>query len=67
MKTIDKPTRRVIVTLAVLVSIILCSIILSVTGQVASWVAQVVIALAFGRVCYLAGWGCAKNGWGWRV
>lgn len=67
MKPMDKPTRQMVVTLAVLVSIILCSIILSVTGQVACWVAQIAIALSFGRICFLAGWGFAKFGKGWRV
>jgi hypothetical protein len=67
MKTIDKATRRVIVTLAVLVAIIIASIALDLTNQVAAWVAQSVIVLVFGRLCFLAGWGVAKNGKGWRV
>lgn len=66
MKT-NKPTCRLIITLSVLLAIILASITLSITGQVADWVAQIFIALAFGRICFLAGWGFAKNNWGWRV
>lgn len=67
MKNIDKPTRHVIATLTVLLTIIAVSIVLSLTNQVAPWVAQSVIALAFGRICFLAGWGVAKHGKGWRV
>ena len=64
---IKAPHQRIIVTLAVLLFAILVSIVLDATGQVAGWVAQIVIALAFGRLCFLAGWAMAKHGWGWRV
>lgn len=66
-KKTNKPVRRLIVTLAVLLAIILASVTLSVTGQIAWWVAQICIAFAFGRICFIAGWGYAKNNWGWRV
>lgn len=61
------PERRILVTLAFYLFVILTALILDATGQVAGWVAQIVIALAFGRLCFLAGWAMAKHGWGWRV
>ena len=59
--------RRLIVTLAMILATIVSSIVLSLTYQVASWVAQIVVALAFGYICFLTGWGAAKNHWGWKV
>ena len=66
-KKIDKGTRRVIVVLSVWVALILSAMILKLTGQCSGWAAQVVIAIAFGRLCFLGGWGWARRGWGWRV
>ena len=62
-----KYVRRITVTLAVLLGMALAAMILDLTGQVAAWVAQVVIALCFGRICFLAGYSFGKNGKGWRV
>lgn len=61
------PYRRILMTLALYLSMILVSLILGVTQQIAGWVAQVAIAFALLRLAVLAGWGTAKNGWGWRV
>ena len=61
------PIRRVLVILAFYLSVILASLILAVTGQVAGWVAQTAVALSLFRLVYLIGWGTAKNGWGWRA
>lgn len=59
--------RRVLVILAFYLSVILASLILGITGQVAGWVAQTAVALSLFRLVYLAGWGTAKNSWGWRA
>ena len=67
MKKAKAPGRRVLVTLAVYLSAILVSMILSVTHQIASWVAQLTVAMSLIRLGVLFGWGTAKNGWGWRV
>ena len=61
------PGKRVLVVLAVYLAAILASLILGATGQIASWVAQVVTAVSLGRIVWLVAWGTAKNGWGWRV
>lgn len=61
------PSRRIVVTLIVYLSVILVALILGVTGQIANWVAQVTIALSLGRLVFLAGWGVARKGKGWRV
>ena len=66
-KRTNAPVRRVLVTLAFYLSVILISLILSATGQVAGWVTQTAVALSLFRLVYLVGWGTAKNGWGWRV
>lgn len=59
--------RRVLITLAFYLSVILAALILSLAHQVAGWVAQITIAFALLRLVYLFGWGTAKNGWRWRV
>lgn len=61
------PGRRIFVVLAYYLAVILVSLILSVTGQIAGWVAQVAIALSLGRLVWLVAWGTAKQNWGWRV
>lgn len=61
------PSRRIVVTLIFYLSVILAALILGVTNQIANWVAQVTIALSLGRLVFLAGWGVARNGKGWRV
>lgn len=61
------PGRRILVVLAYYLAAILVSLILSVTHQIAGWVAQVVIALSLGRLVWLVAWGTAKKNWGWRV
>lgn len=61
------PSRRIVVTLIVYLSVILVALILGVTNQIANWVAQVTIALSLGRLVFLAGWGVARKGKGWRV
>lgn len=66
-KRTNTPVRRVLVILAFYLSVILASLILAVTGQVAGWVAQTAVALSLFRLVYLVGWGTAKNGWGWRA
>ena len=66
-KKTKAPERRIIVTLAFYLSVILASLILGVTHQIAGWVAQVAIAAALFRLVFLFGWGTAKNGWRWRV
>lgn len=69
MKTKNKPapSRRILTILAVYLSVILAALILGVTNQIANWVAQVTIALSLCRLVFLAGWGVARNGKGWRV
>lgn len=69
MKTKNKPapSRRILIILAVYLSVILAALILGVTNQIANWVAQVTIALSLSRLVFLAGWGVARNGKGWRV
>ena len=59
--------RRVLITLAFYLSVILAALILGVTHQIAGWVAQVAIALSLLRLVYLFGWGVARNGKGWRA
>ena len=59
--------RRILIILAVYLSIILASLILGVTHQITNWVAQVALALSLFRLVFLFGWGAAKNGWGWRA
>lgn len=59
--------RRVLITLAFYLSVILASMILGITHQIAGWVAQTVIALSLFRLVYLFGWGVARNGKGWRA
>ena len=66
-KKTKAPCRRILATLAFYLSIILVSLILGVTHQIAGWVAQVAIALSLFRLCILFGWGTARNGWGWRA
>ena len=61
------PGRRIFVVLAYYLAVILVSIILGVTHQIAGWVAQVAIALSLGRLVWLVAWGTAKQNWGWRV
>ena len=61
------PSRRIVVTLIVYLSVILVALILGVTNQIANWVAQMTIALSLGRLVFLAGWGVARKGKGWRV
>lgn len=61
------PGRRILVVMSVYLAVILVSLILSVTGQIAGWVAQVAIALSLGRLVWLVAWGTAKKNWGWRV
>lgn len=59
--------RRILVTLAFYLAVILTALLLGVTSQIAGWVAQTAIALALSRLMFLFGWGAAKNGWGWRA
>ncbi len=59
--------RRVLITLAFYLSVILVALILGVTHQVAGWVAQVAIALSLFRLVFLFGWGMARNGRRWRA
>lgn len=59
--------RRLIVTLAMILAAIVSSVVLHLTDQVAGWVAQIVVAVASGYICFLIGWGAAKNHWGWKV
>lgn len=66
-KKTKTPERRIIVTLAFYLSVILAALILGITHQIAGWVAQVSIALSLFRLVSLISWGMAKNGWGWRV
>ena len=61
------PERRILVTLAFYLTVILTALLLGVTHQIAGWVAQTAIALALGRLVFLFGWGVARNGKGWRV
>lgn len=61
------PGRRILVVMSVYLAVILVSIILSVTHQIAGWVAQVAVALSLGRLVWLVAWGTAKQNWGWRV
>lgn len=61
------PGRRILVVLAYYLAAILVSLVLGATGQIAGWVAQVVIALSLGRLVWLVAWGTAKQNWGWRV
>lgn len=61
------PDRRILVTLAFYLTIILVALLLGITHQIAGWVAQTTIALALGRLVFLFGWGVARNGRGWRV
>ena len=61
------PERRILVTLAFYLCIILTALLLGITHQLAGWVAQTAIALALGRLVFLFGWGVARNGKGWRV
>ena len=61
------PDRRILVTLAFYLAVILVSLILGATHQIAGWVAQVAVALSLGRLVFLAGWGVAKTGRRWRV
>ena len=60
-------TRKVLVTIIFYLSVILAALLLSVTHQIAGWVAQVAIALSMGRLLWLFAWGCARNRYGWRV
>ena len=64
---IDSGMRKVLVALIYYLSVILAALVLGVTHQIASWVAQLAIALSLGRIVYLFAWGAAKNGWKWRV
>lgn len=66
-KNTKAPERRILVTLAFYLSVILAALILGITNQIAGWVAQVSIALSLFRLVSLISWGMAKNGWGWRV
>lgn len=61
------PERRILVTLAFYLAVILTALLLGITHQIAGWVAQTAIALALGRLVFLFGWGVARNGKGWRV
>ena len=61
------PNQRILVTLTFYLLMILISLILGATQQIAGWVAQVTIAVALFRLVFLFGWGVAKNGWGWRA
>jgi len=66
-KKAKAPERRILVTLAFYLSVILAALLLGVTGQIAPWVAQVMVSLPLFRLVFLFGWGTAKNGWRWRV
>lgn len=66
-KQINSGLRKVLVTVIFYLSIILAALLLGVTHQVAVWVAQVAVALSLGRLLWLAAWGCARNGYAWRV
>lgn len=66
-KRTHAPVRRVLVILAFYLSVILASLILGITGQVAGWVAQTAVALSLFRLVFIFGWGAAKNSLGWRA
>ena len=66
-KRITVSVRRVLVTLAFYLSVILAALILAVTGQVAGWVAQTAVVLSLLRLVSIFSWGAAKNSWGWRA
>lgn len=66
-KKTKAPERRILVTLAFYLAVILTAMLLGITHQIAGWVAQTTIALALGRLVFLFGWGVARNGKGWRV
>lgn len=61
------PNQRILVTLTFYLLMILISLIMGATHQIAGWVAQATVALALFRLVFLFGWGVAKNGWGWRA
>ena len=63
----DSGMRKVLVTLIFYLSIILAALLLGVTEQVAVWVSEVAVALCLGRLLWLVAWGCARNGYAWRV
>ena len=66
-KANDSGLRKVLVTVIFHLSIILAALLLGVTHQVTVWVAQAVVALCAGRLLWLFAWGCARNGFAWRV
>ena len=66
-KQIFLGSRKVLVTLIYYLSAILAAMLLAIFGQIADWVAQVVVALSLLRLAVLFGWGVCKQGWGWRV
>lgn len=59
--------QRIILTVAKLLCAILATIVLELAGQIAGWVALLVIALAFGRLCFIVGWVFCHGGWRWRL
>lgn len=66
-KRTKAPERRILVTLAFYLSVILAGLALFATGQIAGWVAMVAITLSLARLVFLFGWGAAMNGWRWRA
>lgn len=66
-KTNAPKYRRLIVTLVTLVVTVAAAIVLYCTDQIAGWVAQTAVAIAFGYICWLFGWGAARNGKGWHA
>lgn len=58
-----KKYRKIIVTLTLLVFAMVSSTVLGATGQMAGWVVQIIMAIAFGYLCFILGWGVGKKGW----
>lgn len=59
--------RRVLVVLIFYLSVILASLLLAVSHQIAVWVAAVAILLSLFRLVGMFSWGLARKGYSWRV
>lgn len=62
-----KKYKKIIVTLVQLVFVMAAAIVLGATGQVADWVVQITMTVAFGYLCFILGWGAGKNDWRYYV
>lgn len=58
-----KKYRKIIVTLSLIVFAMVASIVLGATGQMAGWVVQTIMVIAFGHLCFILGWGAGKSNW----